>query len=36
MWQEYVTEIKGEYLTSEFKSPQLESDQPIAYLDKVY
>lgn len=36
MWQEYVTEIKGEYLTSELKSPQLESDQPIACLNKVH
>lgn len=36
MSQEYVIEMKGECLTSEFKSPQLEGDQPIAYLYKVY
>lgn len=36
MSQEYITEIKGKCLTSEFKSPQLESNEPIAYLDKVY
>lgn len=35
MSQEYTIETEDEYLTSEFKSPQLESDQTIAYLYKV-
>ena len=29
-------EIEGERLTSEFESPQLESDQPVANLYKVH